>query len=225
MPANVLALQILLILLPGFAAAYIVQRLASRAAQTDLDKVIEALLFSFAIYGACVLITHGNLPFSIDLTGKEPDVRWDTSKLIWLLVLTLGFALGMTAYINRDGTRIFRWSGLTERTSRSSIWNDVFSSEAKDDQIVQVELDGGRSVQGVLRYYSDAAEDCSLYLIQARWVSPAGEKIEIPGPGILLTRSAGIRSISFLDPAPDDAPEDEAPSRAGGDSDSGAAAE
>ena len=50
MPATAVALQILLILLPGFTAAYLVQLLATRAKQTDLEKVIEALLFSFLNY-------------------------------------------------------------------------------------------------------------------------------------------------------------------------------
>jgi hypothetical protein len=34
-----------LILLPGFAAAYVVQQLATRRTQSDLERVIEALLF------------------------------------------------------------------------------------------------------------------------------------------------------------------------------------
>lgn len=223
MPATVIALQILLILLPGFAAAYVLQLLVSRANQSDLDKVVEALLFSFLIYSAFVFVNQGQLPFSID-NNNGPTVHWRLRGLAWLVAITFGFALVTVIYLNRDGNYIFRSLGITERTSRRSIWNDIFESEAQDRQVIQVELEGGRSVLGVLKYYSDAADDCSLYLIQARWVSPAGEEIEIPGPGILLTRSAGIRSISFLDPAPDNAPEDEARSSAEGGSDNGPAA-
>jgi hypothetical protein len=56
---------------------------------------------------------------------------------------------------------------------------------------VQIESADKRSLLGVLNYYSDAAEDCSIYLSQAS-----------SGPGILLTKNANIQSISLLDPEP-----------------------
>jgi hypothetical protein len=43
-PTSLVALQIFLILLPGFAAAYVVQQLATRRTRSDLERVIEALL-------------------------------------------------------------------------------------------------------------------------------------------------------------------------------------
>lgn len=56
MPTKAEALGIFLVLLPGFTCAYIAQYLSVRRKQTELDKVIEALLFSVILY---VL----NLPF------------------------------------------------------------------------------------------------------------------------------------------------------------------
>jgi hypothetical protein len=202
MPTSLVGLQVLLILLPGFAAAYIVQLLALRGAQTDFDKAVEACLYSLLIYSVFILFTHGALPFEVVAPkppATEDNVVWHP-RMLWMLAgITVVFACGMTAYINLDGNRLFRWMRLTERTARRSIWTDVFQSEAKAQQIVQVELDG-RSVQGVLAYYSDEAKDCSLYLEQASGVTEDGDAIPIPGPGILLTKSAGIKSISFLDP-------------------------
>jgi len=46
MPSKVEALGIFLILLPGFTCAYVSQYLSVRRKQTELDKVVEALLFS-----------------------------------------------------------------------------------------------------------------------------------------------------------------------------------
>jgi hypothetical protein len=57
---------------------------------------------------------------------------------------------------------------------------------------------------GSLLYYSDVAEDASIYLTQASWVDSNGNTIAIPGSGILLTKSSGIRSVSLLNPASDD---------------------
>ena len=55
---------------------------------------------------------------------------------------------------------------------------------------------------GKLHYYSDAAEDASIYLTDASWIDGAGNTVTILGSGILLTKNCGIRSISLLDPAP-----------------------
>lgn len=203
MPTSVIGLQVLLILLPGFAAAYIVQLLALRGPQTDFDKAVEACLYSLLIYSFFILFTHGALPFEV-VAPKPPatdgTVVWHP-RMLWALAgIAVLFGLGMTGYINLDGNRFFRKVKLTERTARRSIWNDIFQSEAETQQIVQVELDGGRSVLGIVTYYSDDATDCSVYLEQASWVNEDGDVIPIPGPGILLTKNAGIKSISFLNP-------------------------
>lgn len=206
MPGSLLALQIFLILLPGFTAAYIVQALATRRVQSDLERIVEALVFSFVIYVCYAQLNRGKLPFTVqsDPNNHGSDtVVWSPLGLWVLVLVTLGFALLATMYIRLDGNRIFHWLRLTERTTRNSIWNDVFETEAIEGQPLQVELSDGRSVLGSLAYYSDAADDASLYLTQASWVDSDGNTVEIPGAGILLTKGCGIRSISLLNPLDD----------------------
>lgn len=201
MPSTLLALQLLVILLPGFAAAYVVQALATRRQQSDLERVIEALVFSFVIYVCYLPINSGGLPFSIvhDSSGKSEDtVVWQLQQLVWLVAIAAAFTLLSVVYARIDGNRFLRLIKLTERTTNNSIWNDIFEHEATRDQIVQVELGDKRSVLGVLLYYSDAAEDCSLFLKQASWVEADGSTIPIPGQGILLTKASDIRSVSLL---------------------------
>src|SRR5579863_2151339 len=195
MPSTLLALQLFLILLPGFSAAYVVQALATRRQQSDLERIIEALVFSFIIYVCYVPINGGRLPFAIvqDPSGKSEDtVVWQPAQLAWLVAITTVFTLLGVVYARIDGNRFLRFFKITERTTNNSIWNDIFEHEATRDQIVQVELGDKRSVLGVLLYYSDAAEDCSLFLKQASWVEADGNTIPIPGQGILLTRASDI---------------------------------
>jgi hypothetical protein len=202
MPASLIALQILLILLPGFSAAYIVQLLALRSSQTDFDKLVEAGLYSFVIYAAFVVCGHGMLPFEI-VPPRPPltdsTVVWHANRLLGLAAITFVFAIAGATYINLDGNALFRKLKITERTARRSIWNDIFEKEAKNIQVVQVELSDGRSILGLLTYYSDSADDCSVYIEQASWVDAHGCKVPIPGPGILITKNATIMSISLLD--------------------------
>jgi hypothetical protein len=148
-PTSLIALQILLILLPGFAAAYILQLLALRGTQTDFDKAVEACLYSILIYAAFVLFAHGQLPF--DLVAAKPPaidatIVWHANRLLGLGAITLAFSLAGVAYTNLDGNWLFRKLKLTERTTRRSIWNDIFQTEAKPVQVVQVELADGRSI-------------------------------------------------------------------------------
>jgi hypothetical protein len=204
MPASLLALQIFLILLPGFLAAYVVQALATRRSQSDFERVVEAVVFSFIIYICYTPLNHGKLPFHLqsDTTGKgDETVLWEPTQLAWLAAVTVAFSLLAVGYIRYDGNRMFRFIGLTERTTQNSIWNDIFERVAIVGQPIQVELSDGSNVLGVLRYYSDAAEDSSVYSTHACWVDASGGTVPIPGPGILLTKNSGIRSVSLLDPA------------------------
>lgn len=206
MPTTVVALQILLILLPGFAAAYIVQLLATRAKQTDLEKVIEALLFSFLIYVSYGLIRRSALPVTIVQTANGDALQFHRIDLIWLTGLSFFFAFLMILYVNQDGARFFRWVRLTERTSRNSIWNDTFQDvhqlvDPEAGSIVEVELGDGRRVMGVIKFYSDTVDECSIFLQSAAWIDEnEGTEIPVCGPGILLTGNAKIVSVSFLDP-------------------------
>lgn len=231
MPTSLVALEIFLILLPGFAAAYVVQQLATRRSQSDLERVIEALLFSFIIYVCFAAANHGRLPFALEKqsaaqtasdndggtsagssakapakTSADDDdssqtIVWNPGNLGLLAGITFAFAALAILYINHDGNRLFRRLRLTERTTRSSIWTDIFESEAGEEQIVQVELPGNRSILGVLLYYSDDPDENSLFIAKASWVTAEGDQIPIPGQGILLTKQSGILSISLLSPA------------------------
>ena len=118
--------------------------------------------------------------------------------------VTALFAFAAVAYVRFDGNRIFRALRLTERTTRNTIWNDIFEHEALPIQPVQVELSDGRNLIGVLLYYSDDSDENSMYLTRASWVDSGGQTISIPGPGVLLTKNCGIRTVSLLSPLPPD---------------------
>jgi len=148
------------------------------------------------------VFTHGWLPFDV-IAAKPPatevTIFWHRKALAGITGLTFAVALLAALYVNYDGNRIFRRLKVTERTARRFIWNDIFQAEATDNQLVQIELDGNRSLMGVLTYYSDAAEDCSLFVEQARCIGADGSIELVPGLGVLLTKASNIKSISLLD--------------------------
>jgi hypothetical protein len=204
MPDKVEALGVLLVLLPGFACAYIVQFLAVRRKQSELDKVIEALLFSLILYLLTLPFFGYTFPLSWGpLDSQHPNIyriiiNWQ--HLAWITGASVVFAVIYSANINQDWTMwILRRTKITERTARKTIWNDAFQEVGG---MVQVGLSDDRRVLGWLRYYSDEAEDSSLFLEEASWVrtQPDGAEAEEPidGPGILITKNSGIEYVMFL---------------------------
>jgi Family of unknown function (DUF6338) len=123
-------------------------------------------------------------------------------RLLILLLLPVIFGLVSAWLMQHDAVlRLFRRLALTDRTSRASTWNDVLQDV---DGVAQIERSDGRSVMGWVSYYSDDPDDASIFLERAAWVKPDSEDLEpIPGPGILLTKEAGIRSVMFLNESPD----------------------
>jgi len=203
MPGTLQALAVLFILLPGFLAAYILQSLVRRPKQSDLEKLVEALIFSFVVYLISALIIGTELPISWQaekgpLGNLTYAIHLSWWKLLVLLLLPIILGLLSAFLMQHDYLlRSLRWAGLTDRTSRASTWNDVLQDV---NGVAQVELADGRSVMGWVRYYSDDADDASIFLERAAWVKTGTDELEpIAGQGILLTKDAGIRSVMFLD--------------------------
>jgi len=201
-PDTTEALGVLLVLLPGFSCAYLVQRLVVRPKQTELDKVVEALLFSFLLYLAASPFFGYSLPLSWQRQATQGIAQY-TFQLNWTYLAALaGLALVLgllySANLNNDWLlRPLRKIGVTHLTARSSIWNDAFYDI--QSTYVLVQLKDGRSLIGFVRYYSDEAKDSSIFLEDAAWIVDAqGTQAEIKGPGILLTKNAGTESVSFL---------------------------
>lgn len=196
------ALVILIVLLPGFFAARIEQRLTVNPDQNDFDKTVEALIYSFFIYVIFTVI-NSTFPVGLKIDNQGTTGSYSYSlvtsplHLALLPVIAVVLAILVSAATNHDWFGgFFRWIGVTSRTWRPAIWNDVFLSHTG---VVQVELADRRSVIGWLKYYSDRPENASLFLERASWVREDGGRTEIAGPGILLTGECGIRSVMFLD--------------------------
>jgi hypothetical protein len=193
------SLAVLVILLPGFLAARIHQRLIFDRDRSELDKIVQALLYSFVIY-VVYTIFRQPLPFRfnpvVTEAGTHYEIQSDPLRLVALLGISVVLAV-LLAYIaeNDFAGRLFRKLGVSERTWRDSIWSDVFHDYG---EAVRVELADGRSVMGWLRLYSDSAQESSLFLERAAWVDENDQLQHIKGPGIFLTKESGILAVSFL---------------------------
>ena len=194
-------LEVLVILLPGFLASLIISALTVRKEKTELDKVVEALVYSFVLWvawGTFIL----KRPLAVEVERvSEKSTRYyfsvSSAELLWLLLmaLVLGLALS-TLYTHDVPTKTLRWLKLTRATTRASVWDDVFS-DVKCYTII--EFSDGRRVMGWPRYVSNTPEEGSLFLEYASWVLDDGTEQIIDGPGMLITKNMSIQNVVFLD--------------------------
>jgi Family of unknown function (DUF6338) len=195
-------LMALLILLPGFLTAELVRVLSTRRRRSEFDKVIQAFIYSFLVY-VCFTALRGSFPITVHVESAEGATHYLPEFHFWpLLELTLIaglMALAVATMMNHDfPLSYFQKWGITQRTFRPTVWNDCFRLPT---EYVQVELADGRQVIGWLCYFSDTPEDASLYLEDAAWRKEDGTTVPIDGPGILITKESGIRSVMFLNAA------------------------
>lgn len=211
-------LILLLVLLPGFLCARLIQALCVRPQQTELDKIIESLLYSFVVYVAFVALFGGSIPVGVQISSENGiqhyGVELHAKPLLQLAVISLLLALMVGFVVTNDVSGwVFRKLRVTQKTTRSSVWSDVFHDLRG---VVHVELGDGRRLMGWLHYYSDEPKDGSLFLEKAAWVrTDTNELVPIQGPGILITQEVGIRFVEFLESGGRDA-ESEAKAVAGG---------
>ena len=84
------ALAVLLVLLPGFISARIVDSLCTKSKQSELDTVVEALIYSFFVY-VLLIASTGRLPFSVSV-----ETKGTTSEYLFIPAL---LPLAMSAVI------------------------------------------------------------------------------------------------------------------------------
>jgi hypothetical protein len=137
-------------------------------------------------------------PTSESIVEQAIDsARWHVALA---LVLSIALGLGVSWLVTSDWlTSLLRGLGVTARSSRASVWSDVFHTV---DGYVSIEFGDGRRLRGWPQHFSDTPEEASVFLARAAWILDDGTAIEIAGPGILVTKNYVIQTIMFLDPVP-----------------------
>jgi hypothetical protein len=166
------SLAALLVLLPGFLSARILDFILGRRVQDVGSQIVEGLIFSFMIY-VVVAVPFGVAPVAVveEHVGGNIQYTVRLSRLvvaaIALVSVLLPVALGYIVHSDL-AMRVLRRLGITARTSRSSVWNDVFNDQA--GRYVVVHLNDGRRLQGWPHYFADSPEDGQLYISDPAWL-------------------------------------------------------
>jgi len=180
MKLTVEALNILLLLLPGFLSGQIFYSFFQPREISASRRILDALLFSFIIYLlvslfilweplAQVASNQGSFSYRF---SENPQVIWLSLIIVVLVPVVIGFF-----YFNDHIHSLLRKLKITTKTSRSNTWNDAFLTQ---DRYVIVTLKDGRRIRGYPTMFSTDPEEGLIYLYNPAWVNDNKESDEAP---------------------------------------------
>ena len=191
------AFDVLKLLAPGFIAAWVLYGLTADRDWSDLQRVIQALIFSIFIQ-----VILGLLHESCLYVGRWHSIgEWSrATELASSVVLALLFGLLLAWLVNTD--RLYhslRRLGVTNHTSRPSVWYSAFKDH--QDTYVVLELQDGRRIQGWPSEWPSLPGKGHIKLEDPIWlqVEENGKQKEIPvsGSTFILFSVPDVRWIEF----------------------------
>ena len=193
-------LVIFVLLIPGFISSAILSAIVVRGETGNLARVIEGLMFSFAIYA----VVWGFVRFSPIVvrlleysSGKSTYVVRPIPEAM-VLILAVAVLLPILAgySINHDvHMKFLRAIRVTKKTSRESLWLDIFTDLGQ--RPVVANLKNGKRIRGWPLYYSSRSGERGLYLYRPAYLDPGGGVRKLPIHGLFLVEKDCIRSIEF----------------------------
>lgn len=215
LPTSLSAIYSLIILIPGFVTLFVERTISYRRNETGIIVVAKALVYSFLNYVIFSLTSLTLMTFkSGPVSAQHNQIEYSTDKWGLLVILTISILNGIIfgLFINKDWhMRFARYIKLTRRTSRESIWLDLFhdkyimKSKEKDTEeagaYLVVYLKDGRRLYGWPEYSADEfSEGPVVFLTEAAWLTEENDVDgEIPYPGILITGNQ-IEYIQLYNP-------------------------
>ncbi|DAB35886.1 MAG TPA: hypothetical protein CFH80_07760 [Sulfurospirillum cavolei] len=184
-------INILLILIPGFISSIIFRQFHNKEKFDNYEKTIEALVFSVIIYIILILFDKWQ-----PLAFKDGDIKippFINLLLTIIFMIVIPMLIGFILYKDWH-MKLFRFMKLTNKTSRSTAWEDTFEEQKK---FIIVHFKDGRRLSGTPMYYSNNEKGIYLYLHNPAWITAENEIIELPEVHGTLISKENIDFIEF----------------------------
>ena len=176
---------VLTFLLPGFVAAAIFYSLTSHPKPSDLERVIQALIFT--VIGQAIVT-------AIFLSGIPPLIKeWELVVAVLIAVLLALIA----AYVSNNDTMhgILRWFGVTKETSYPSEWYSAFSRHT--NCYVVLHLKGERRLYGWPQEWPSHSDQGHFRIAEGEWLID-DERRPATGVSAILIPAAEVEMVEFL---------------------------
>jgi len=187
------AIALLSYLLPGFTTAWIFYGLTSHPKPPQFERLVQALIFTFAIQA--VLPT---IKWSLLCIGNILSVRvWDReSELLASLLIALCLGVLVAYFTNKDSFhKWLRRYGFTSRTSHPSEWFCVFTEQVKH---VVLNLKDGRRLYGWPKEWPVDPDKGQFYIQIPSWIGEDGKVIDLPQLDGILVPVKDVDWVEFV---------------------------
>ncbi len=143
-------IQVFMFLIPGLLASIVMRSMIVRKDKNQLGELIEALIYSLIIYTIYFAFTgDGTIPLRIDPSSLQITYNWESLILLFIISLIFSTTLGALTFYDII-LRIARRLKLTKKTSRASVWHDVFTEYCCP---IIINFKDSRRIMGYPRYY------------------------------------------------------------------------
>lgn len=179
-------------LLPGFLVAWIFYSLTTHQKPAQLERVIQALIFTLIVRGLVIVVREG-----LYLAGNVHRLgTWNNDSELWVSIL-LALALGLcVAYLTNTDT-LHEWlrkKKISKRSSHPSEWCIVFAMEPT---YVVIEFKDGRRLYGWPSVWPSNFEKGHLYITDPSWIHVGGP-VPLPHNDGVLVQVTEIAHVEFL---------------------------
>ena len=203
MPGSFEALQILILLMPGFITQGIVYTLTTRHPRSALVHVVAAL--GWALWNYFML---GVIAWLAGIAVTWPSTLGSAGNILFIsldrrVVSLLGILIAVSLVSGVIGATIInhlwvydaaRALGITKKTGRPEVWLDVL--EGYNARWLSVELEDGTILIGYAKYFSHTPEQRELFLGEAEITAPDGGRRVVEG--VLLSDWSRVRKLVVL---------------------------
>lgn len=181
-------------LLPGLLAAWVFYGLTSHVKPSQLERVIQALIFTFLVQAVLPVVR-----WSLELIGMWFSIRpWDSgSETLALAVIAVMVGASLAYLTNKDSFhRWIRAKGFTTRASYPSEWHGVLSERQSH---VVLHLTDERRLSGYPQVWPSEPDKGHFFIIQPGWLSESGEHQLLCGIEGLLINTKDVKWVEFID--------------------------
>ena len=212
MIGSIEALNIFLILFPGFLVEILLEAIEPHEQRDTLQRLTRGFFFSLLVYGlysVLVELSHltlhvhlSSLPF--EATGGHPYLKVHLIESLLVLSIVAIIALFYRRIFKTFMKILFNFK-LTNQTGSVDAWTDAHDTLALagDQPIAQVKLKDGTIIRGLIRNYSTPPSPMQVF-ITAEEGDPLeitneshGELLKLDSDGILICNFDDVSWIRF----------------------------
>jgi len=184
-----------MLLIPGLISSILFNLIRRKVELTAFDRIVESFIFTFLIY-VILNLTYGWAPLAqINTTNDVTSYVFSADPCLIVLTLLLSIVLpvlfGVIVHYDLH-MKFFRLVKLTDKTSRDTAWDDVFTDEKR---FLTIHLKDERRLAGWPSYYSNNKEEGFIFLSKPAWINDENVYEHTESFGLLINRE----SIDFIE--------------------------